>query len=269
MKNLGRKTGPVRSADLTGEVCPMTFVKVKLHLEQIRAGETLEVILREGEHMRNVPRSVKDEGHKIVEVKPLDGGRYRLLVVRDGGQVGEEEEEVTSFVKGLKCMEADCGREYPKEPRHICEFCFGKLQVDYDYDAVAEILTRDVIQSREPSMWRYRELLPIDGDPQAGHQGGFTPLVRARGLERALGHDARSIPRVAPARKLVDERLGNVLERGEPASQVAVQRCIAHAHLALVARSEQEPAVPVAQRHQQGPADPSLKILSRQVTFRT
>ncbi len=96
---------------------------------------------------------------------------------------------MTGYVKGLKCMEADCGREYPKEPRHICEFCFGKLQVDYDYDAVAETLTRDAIQSREPSMWRYRELLPIDGDPQAGLQVGFTPLVRARGLERALGHD--------------------------------------------------------------------------------
>ena len=76
---------PSRSADLTGEVCPMTFVKVKLHLEQIQAGEVLELFLKDGEHMRNVPRSIKDEGHKIVKVDPQEGGRYRLLVVKDGG----------------------------------------------------------------------------------------------------------------------------------------------------------------------------------------
>ncbi len=84
------KVKPVRSADLTGEVCPMTFVKVKLHLEQIEPGEVLEVLLKEGEHMKNVPRSVKGEGHRIVEVTPLDDGRYRLLIVRDGGRPGQE-----------------------------------------------------------------------------------------------------------------------------------------------------------------------------------
>ncbi len=189
MKNHRQKAAPVHSADLTGEVCPMTFVKVKLHLEQIRPGETLEVILKEGDHMKNVPRSVKDEGHKIVDVKQLDEGRYRLLIVKDGGRTGQEGEAVTGFVKGLKCMEADCGREYPAEPRHICEFCFGKLQVDYDYDAIAETLTRDVIQSRGPSMWRYRELLPVDAEPTVGREVGFTPLIRARNLGQALGHD--------------------------------------------------------------------------------
>ena len=81
---------PVRSADLTGEVCPMTFVKVKLHLEQIRSGEVLQVLLREGEHMKNVPRSVKSEGHRIVKVEPAENGRYRLLIVKDGGGLGQE-----------------------------------------------------------------------------------------------------------------------------------------------------------------------------------
>ncbi len=75
---------PVRSADLSGEVCPMTFVKLKLHLERIGAGEALEVILKEGDHMKNIPRSAKEEGHKIVDVTQLDDGRYRLLIVRDG-----------------------------------------------------------------------------------------------------------------------------------------------------------------------------------------
>ncbi len=70
---------PVRSADLTREVCPMTFVKLKLHLELIQPGEVLEVLLKEGEHMRDVPRSVKEEGHKIVAVEPV-GENYRVFV---------------------------------------------------------------------------------------------------------------------------------------------------------------------------------------------
>lgn len=94
-----------------------------------------------------------------------------------------------SFVKGLKCRETDCGRTYPTEPRHICDFCFGKLEVDYDYDAIRDAVSREIIEKRPPNMWRYREFLPIDGDPTAGVAVGFTPFVRARNLERALGHD--------------------------------------------------------------------------------
>jgi threonine synthase len=86
-------------------------------------------------------------------------------------------------------MEADCGREYPNGPSHICEFCFGKLQVDYDYDRIAGSVTREVIESRSPSMWRYREFLPVDGEPAVGQDVGFTPLIRARNLGKALGHD--------------------------------------------------------------------------------
>ena len=74
-------------------------------------------------------------------------------------------------------MESDCGREYPKEPRHICEFCFGKLQVDYDYDAVAGSLTREAVGARPPDMWRYRELLPVDFQPADGQGVGLTPLI--------------------------------------------------------------------------------------------
>lgn len=90
MKDDPPKLMPARSADLRGEICPMTFVKLKLHLEQIRSGEALAVILKQGEHMKNVPRSVKDEGHKIVEVEPLDGGLFRLLIVKDGERTSPE-----------------------------------------------------------------------------------------------------------------------------------------------------------------------------------
>ena len=82
-----------------------------------------------------------------------------------------------SFVLGLKCRE--CGREYPTEPVHVCEFCFGPLEVRYDYDGIKRVLTRELIKSREPNIWRYRELMPIDGEPTIGLHNGFTPLVRA------------------------------------------------------------------------------------------
>src|SRR5262249_30389880 len=91
-----------------------------------------------------------------------------------------------STVLGLKCRE--CGKQYPKEALHVCEFCFGPLEVAYDYAEIARRLTRDVISRRAKNLWRYVELLPIDGPPQVGFDVGFTPLVRARRLGEALGH---------------------------------------------------------------------------------
>jgi tRNA 2-thiouridine synthesizing protein A len=67
--------------DITKEICPMTFVKTKLKLESMRSGEVLEVTLREGEPLRNVPRSVKEEGHKILDIRK-DGTFYKLLIER-------------------------------------------------------------------------------------------------------------------------------------------------------------------------------------------
>jgi threonine synthase len=90
-----------------------------------------------------------------------------------------------SYVKGLKCR--ICGTTYPVEPLAICEECFGPLEVDYDYDAIKAKLTRDEIASRSKTLWRYRELLPIDGEPVVGLQSGGTPLVRAERLAEALG----------------------------------------------------------------------------------
>jgi threonine synthase len=90
------------------------------------------------------------------------------------------------FFTGLKCRE--CARKYPKtEAVHVCEFCFGPLEVDYDYDGIQQSLTIDKIQSRAKNMWRYRELLPIEGEVTVGFQVGFTPLIKADRLARALG----------------------------------------------------------------------------------
>lgn len=90
-----------------------------------------------------------------------------------------------SYVKGLKCKE--CGRNYPKEALYVCEYCFGPLEVDYDYEKIRKCLTREIIASRPKNLWRYRELLPIDGEPTDGLNSGFTPLIRAKRLEKALG----------------------------------------------------------------------------------
>ncbi len=91
-----------------------------------------------------------------------------------------------STVLGLACRE--CGKSYPKEALYVCEFCFGPLEVAYDYAEVARRLTRESIAKRGKNLWRYAELLPIDGPPQVAFDVGFTPLIRARRLGAALGH---------------------------------------------------------------------------------
>jgi len=90
-----------------------------------------------------------------------------------------------SYTRGLKCKE--CGRKYPKEPLYVCEYCFGPLEVDYDYEKIRKRLTKEVIKSRPKNLWRYRELLPVEREPTSGLNSGFTPLIRARNLEKALG----------------------------------------------------------------------------------
>jgi threonine synthase len=94
-------------------------------------------------------------------------------------------EKYDGFMKALKCRE--CGKEYPLEATHVCEFDFGPLEVAYDYDRIKRFLTRAAIQSRPKAMWRYRELLPVADEPTVGAQVGFTPLVKADRLAKALG----------------------------------------------------------------------------------
>ena len=89
------------------------------------------------------------------------------------------------YVDGLKCRE--CGREYAVDPIYVCEFCFGPLEVVYDYNKIKRVLKKKNIEKREKNLWRYRELLPIDGEPQVGLHSGFTPLVKADNLARELG----------------------------------------------------------------------------------
>ena len=90
-----------------------------------------------------------------------------------------------SFIKGLRCRE--CGRDFPSKALFVCEYCFGSLEVDYDYPSIQEQLTRREIESRPHNIWRYRELLPIDGEPTVGFHTGMTPFFRAERLAKFLG----------------------------------------------------------------------------------
>ena len=70
--------------DITDVVCPITFVKVKMALEDLEDGQNLQVHLNEGEPIQNVPRSLKDEGHKVLSVNNNNDGTYDLVVTKGG-----------------------------------------------------------------------------------------------------------------------------------------------------------------------------------------
>ena len=90
-----------------------------------------------------------------------------------------------AFVNGLKCRE--CGRESPADPLNVCDYCFGPLEVVYDYATISEIISRDRITQGPLSIWRYRDLLPTDSDDPVDIMAGYTPLIKARNLGKKLG----------------------------------------------------------------------------------
>ena len=90
-------------------------------------------------------------------------------------------------IKGLQCKE--CGKGYPAVALHVCEFCFGPLEVVYNYDLIQSTLTREKIMQGPKSLWRYQDLLPITGEPTVGLNGGYTPLIHAKNLGKVLGLD--------------------------------------------------------------------------------
>ena len=122
-----------------------------------------------------------------------------------------------SAVLGLKCRL--CGKLYPSGPNNFCTDDFGPLEVAYDYAAIS--LDRKRIESRPWTMWRYRELLPLDGEPTVGPQVGGTPLVRADRLAEALGveklwikNDAVNFPTLSFKDRVVSVALSKAREFG-------------------------------------------------------
>lgn len=123
------------------------------------------------------------------------------------------------MVESLTCRE--CGKSYPVEPLTKCETCSEPLEVTYDYGKVAETLTRESVKKRKENMWRYRELLPAQHLPGHASSVGFTPLVRARNLERRWGlkelwikNDAVNFPSLSFKDRVVSVALSKAIEFG-------------------------------------------------------
>ena len=148
-----------------------------------------------------------------------------------------------SHVKGLRCRE--CGGETPVAPLHVCETCFGPLEVVYDYDAIRRVLTRELIESRPHNLWRYRELLPVDGEPTVGLHSGFTPLVRADRLAAVLGvrelyvkDDSVNHPTFSYKDRVVSVAISKAIEFGFDTVSCASTGNLANAVSAHAARAD-------------------------------
>lgn len=85
----------------------------------------------------------------------------------------------------LACRE--CSREFPLDPINVCDFCFGPLEVQYDRGAIQARVTRERIEAGPRSIWRYKDMLPVDDDYIVDLNVGCTPLLRADNLARQLG----------------------------------------------------------------------------------
>ena len=89
------------------------------------------------------------------------------------------------FVQGLRCRE--CSRAYPAEALHVCEWCFGPLEVVYDYEAISESISRQSVAAGPKTIWRYADLLPASADGAVDLGAGLTPVLRAYRLGAELG----------------------------------------------------------------------------------
>src|ERR1700675_131643 len=92
---------------------------------------------------------------------------------------------MVDFVTGLRCRE--CQRAFPAEALHVCDYCFGPLEVAYDYERIAATIRRERIEAGPRTIWRYRGLLPVVDASPVDLGAGFTPLIRADRLAAELG----------------------------------------------------------------------------------
>lgn len=164
-------------------------------------------------------------------------------------------------LKILKCKE--CGREYEVKPFHVCEFCFGPLEVVYDYEKIKMSISRKEIESRPKSMWRYREFLPLDGEPAVGKNVGFTPFIKAERLAKVLGvkelylkNDAVNYPTLSFKDRVVSVAISKAIEFGFKVVSCASTGNLANSVAALAAEGGLESYIFIPHDLEQG------KILS-------
>jgi threonine synthase len=169
-----------------------------------------------------------------------------------------------SFVTGLRCKV--CGTLYPLETRTSCPEDFAPLEAAYDYDAMRGRVTRESIGAGPRSLWRYRDLLPIEGEPRAGLHSGWTPLVRARRLAAELGvrelwlkDDSANYPTWSYKDRVVSVAVTKALELGFSTVGCASTGNLAHSVAAHAAQAGLEAVVLIPHDLEEG------KIVATQV----
>jgi threonine synthase len=147
----------------------------------------------------------------------------------------------TTAIKGLACKE--CGTEYDLTPTHICEMCFGPLEVQYDYEYLSRIVTREKIEAGPNSIWRYRDLLP-GGDNPIDVGTGMTPLLKSNRLARRLGlknlyikNDAVNMPTLSFKDRVVSIALSKAREFGFSTVSCASTGNLANSTAAIAAHA--------------------------------
>ncbi|GAB4376779.1 MAG: threonine synthase [Elainellaceae cyanobacterium] len=142
----------------------------------------------------------------------------------------------------LKCKE--CGAEYEPKAIHVCEFCFGPLEVVYDYSALAQTVTRQSIQAGPNSIWRYRAFLPVTTNDPIDVGTGMTPLVKANRLARRLGlkqlyikNDAVNMPTLSFKDRVVSVALTRARELGFTTVSCASTGNLANSTAAIAAHA--------------------------------
>ncbi len=143
---------------------------------------------------------------------------------------------------GLKCKE--CGTEYEATAIHVCELCFGPLEVSYDYSAIARRVTRATIEAGPKSIWRYRDFLPVATDNPIDVGTGMTPLLQANRLARRLGlkklyikNDAVNMPTLSFKDRVVSVALTRAKELGFTTVSCASTGNLANSTAAIAAHA--------------------------------
>jgi len=149
-------------------------------------------------------------------------------------------ERCTTFT-GLRCRE--CGAEYAPVAQHVCEYCFGPLEVKYDYAAIRREVTRARIQQGPQSIWRYRSFLPITSENPVDLGTGMTPLIKSDRLARRLGlknlyikNDAVNVPTLSFKDRVVSVALTRARELGYTTVACASTGNLANSTAAIAAR---------------------------------
>lgn len=157
-------------------------------------------------------------------------------------QAATGNQAATASFKNLKCKE--CGAEYELQASHVCELCFGPLEVKYDYSNLRNTVTRQTIEAGPNSIWRYRKFLPVASENPIDVGTGMTPLVRSHRLARRLGlkklyikNDAVNMPTLSFKDRVVSVALTRAKELGFTTVSCASTGNLANSTAAIAAHA--------------------------------